>query len=72
MATVNVSGNDRDVNQLTQEQLEYALRLTAIMDDEIREAVHNEQALLGIVTKREWLREYCERHQAKHGAPWCM
>lgn len=41
----------------------------ALMDDEIREALHAE---LAPCTEQEFFTAYCKAHEAKYGEPWCM
>lgn len=42
--------------------------IVELMDNEIRESVH---ADLAPCTDEEFLAEYCKRHEAKYGEPFC-
>jgi hypothetical protein len=71
MATINWGGHCiKRIEQLTDDEVDVALKNANAMDEELREEVHLECA--GSVTDRVWLEEYCERHEQKHGEPWCV
>lgn len=74
MAIINFGGNDRNVDQLTDEQITTALRHTTIMDNTLREMLHSELAVVYPTPEqnRAWLRAYCARHMAKYGQLWCV
>jgi hypothetical protein len=57
---------DGIIDQLEPENFRAAVEL---MDDEIREAVHNEFAPC---SDARFLWEYCKRHEAKYGKPFVV